>query len=75
MKNIDIKEMNKEQRLNYLIMLTNSYKKYMIEEIIKGHKEAEESWRKEFLVSVNILKGVITMKYGKDAWNPFHYLR
>lgn len=75
MKNTDIKEMNKEQRLSHLIMLTNSYKQLMIYDIASGNKIGEESWKKEFRIAVNILKGVITMKYGKEAWNPFHYLR
>lgn len=56
-------------------MITNTYKQLMIYDIASGNKISEESWRKEFLVAVNILKGVITMRYGIEAWNPFHYLR
>ena len=75
MKNTEIKEMNKDQRLNHLIMLTNSYKQLMIDDIVFGDKFSEEIRRKEFLVAVNILKGVITMRFGEDSWHPLCYLR
>lgn len=79
MKTKEIKEMNKTERLNLAIMIMNSYKRLMVDEIAsqalgkQKHNYAEMAWRKDFMNSVRIVENMMKMRCLN--WEMFHVLR
>lgn len=67
MKNKDIKEMNKEERFTHLMMLVNTYKRFVIYDIYKDYKYAFEIDKKNFVTAVRIAENILKMQ-GKEIY-------
>lgn len=69
MKNIEIKEMNAEQRETYMLMSVNTWKAMVLEDVVFGHynQTTEDVFIKELRFRIKLLNNMRKMK-GKSPY-------
>ena len=62
MEHKDIKDMNKEERLTYAMMLMRAYRRLMLYDIAAKNEYGEKVWKKNFVDMYHILVNMMEMR-------------
>ena len=62
MEHKDIKDMNKDERLTYAMMLMRAYRRLMLYDIAAKNEYGEKVWKKNFVDMYHILVNMMEMR-------------